>query len=397
MDNQTVFLLDMDAFFASVEERENPELKGKPVVVVGSASLRSVVCAANYAVRKFGVHSAMPFTQAIRLCPQAQVITARPELYRETSRRIFKICETFTDLIEISSIDECYMNMTHTADRFGGPVEAASKIKADILSTEKLTCTIGIGPNKMLAKLVAGMKKPDGLSQITMQDIPRIFETLPVSRMHGIGGKTAAKLKSMGITTAAHLANAARSTLRREFGAYGDKLADMARGIDDSPVVPYYESPPPKSISNEHTLDANTSDIEVLKRNLHFLSEQVAGRLRKSGFSARTVGITVRFSDLQRITRSKTLLDSTDDGLAIYHAVLPLLDEAMKVHRPVRLIGVSTGNLLQGTQQQGLFDDKKKKQLINAVDALNEKLGKIALKPASLVDITQNDHITFKG
>jgi DNA polymerase-4 len=387
----------MDAFFASVEERDNPSLKGQPVIVVGSASPRSVVCAANYEVRKYGVHSAMPFTQAMRLCPHVQVIKARPKVYREASRCVFSLCETLTDLIEISSIDECYMNMTPTAERFGGPVEAACALKDKILAEEKLTCTIGIGPNKMLAKLAAGMKKPDGLSQITTLDIPYLFASLPVSRLHGIGGKTASKLESMGVTTAASLGNLDRAMLCRMFGKYGDRLADMGRGIDESPVVPYYDSPPPKSISHEHTLESNTRDTEILKRTLYSLSEQVACRLRKNELSARTVGITVRFSNLERITRSKTLADATDDGLAIYHAVLTLLDEALRNSKPVRLIGVYTGNLVQGAIQQGLFDDPRKKQLTDVVDALNQKMGKIAVKPASLVDTVSNDHITFKG
>ncbi len=387
----------MDAFFASVEERENPELAGKPVIVVGSASPRSVVCAANYEVRKYGVHSAMPFTQAMRLCPNAQVITAHPTIYRETSRHVFAICETFTDLIEISSIDECYMNMTPTAERFGGPIEAARALKNKILEAERLTCTIGIGSNKMLAKLAAGMKKPDGLSQITADDIDRIFASLPVSQLHGIGEKTALRLESIGITTAAALGNANRATLRRMFGKYGDRLADMGRGIDESPVVPYYDSPPPRSISHEHTLDSNTRDTELLKRTLHYLSERVASRLRKKGLSARTVGLTLRFDNLQRITRSKTLVEATDDGLEIYHAVGELLDEALENPRPVRLIGVATGNLASGTSQQNLFDDTRKKRLSVVVDALNEKMGKIAVKPASLVDSVQNDHITFRG
>lgn len=387
----------MDAFFASVEERENPGLKGKPVIVVGSASPRSVVCAANYAVRKYEVHSAMPYTQAMRLCPHAEVITARPGLYRETSRRVFAICETFTDLIEISSIDECYMNLTPTAERFGGPIEAALSLKSAILDAEKLTCTIGIGPNKMLAKLAAGMNKPDGLSQITARDVQSLFASLPISALHGIGDKTASKLKSIGVTTAASLGNIDRAILRRMFGKNGDRLADMGRGIDESLVVPYYNSPPPKSVSHEHTLESNTHDTELLKRTLHSLSEQVARRLRKDGLSARTVGITVRFSNLERITRSRTLNDPTDDAFAIYQAVLALLDGVLKNPRPVRLIGVSTGNLVQGAIQQGLFDDPKKRHLTDVVDALNDRMGKIMVKPASLVDTVQDDHITFQG
>ena len=395
--DRTIFLLDMDAFFASVEERENPELKGKPVMVVGSASPRSVVCAANYEIRKFGVHSAMPYTRALRLCPHAQVVTAHPRLYRDTSRRVFAICESFTDMLEISSIDECYMDMTPTAQRFGGAMEAGRLLKAKILEEELIACTIGIGPNKLLAKLAAGMSKPDGLCQIATQDIPDLFASLPVQKLHGIGAKTAAALKSIGVTTAAEMGAFDRVILHGMFGVYGDRLSDMGRGIDHSPVIPYYVSPLPKSVSNERTLGEDTRDVEFLRKALRSLAEQVARRLRKHELSARTVGITVRFGDLQRITRSATLPEATDDGLAIYHAVLPLMGTAMKDRRAIRLIGVFTGNLAQGAIQQGLFDDPKKRRLTSVVDALNDRLGKTAVKPASLVDIHHHDHITFKG
>jgi DNA polymerase-4 len=392
-----VFLIDMDAFFASVEERENPDLKGKPVIVVGSASPRSVVCAANYEARKYGVHSAMPFTKAKRLCPHVEVVTARAGLYRQVSRSIFSICETFTDLLEISSIDECYMDMTPTAQRFGGPLAAGRLLKEKILETEGLTCTIGIAPNKLLAKLAAGMKKPNGLSRIALADIPGVFSTLPISALHGVGEKTAARLMSMGITTALALGAADRATLRKVFGVYGDRLADMGRGLDGSPVVPYYARPQAKSVSHEHTLGDDTRDMALLKRTLHYLSERVAYRLRKGGFCAGTVGIVLRFSNMQRITRSRTISDCTDDGLAIYHAVQPLLTEAMRDPRPVRLIGVSAGSLTQEITQQGLFDDPKRKCLSGVIDTVNEKLGKMAIRPASLVDPDKGDHITFRG
>ena len=395
--DRIIFLLDMDAFFASVEEREDPELKEHPVIVVGSTSTRSVVCAANYKVRKYGVHSAMAYSKAIRLCPHAKVITARPELYRATSRRIFTICETFTDLVEISSIDECYLDMAPTAERFGGALEAARSLKQRILTEEGLTCTIGIAPNKMLAKLAASMKKPDGLYQVTAQDVPSLLADLPVSEINGIGDKTAAKLKSIGVSTAGLLATVDRSVLCRMFGKNGDWLADVSRGIDHSPVVPYYNSPMPKSVSNELTLESNTHDVELLRRTLRSLAEQVASSLRKSRLSAKTVGLTLRYSNFERITRSKTLIDTTDDGFVIYQSILPLLDTALRGSRAVRLIGVFTANLTPGAAQQALFDDPKKKCLTEAVDAMNAKLGKIAVKPASLVNIDHDDHITFKG
>jgi nucleotidyltransferase/DNA polymerase involved in DNA repair len=380
-----VFLLDMDAFFASVEERENPALKGKPVIVVGSLSPRSVVSAANYEVRKYGVHSAMGYTQAMRLCPHAEVVTVRHGLYHEISQRVFKICETFTDMIEISSIDECYMDLTAVEARHGGAMEAGQRMKREIFRTEQLTCTIGIGPNKLLAKLASEMQKPDGLCRITQADLPVLLATLPISSLHGIGAKTADKLKSMGITTAAALGTADRPTLRRVFGTYGDRLSDMGRGFDDSPIIPYYNQEPPKSVSHEHTLDADTRDVELLRRTLHYLAERVAYRLRKAGLSARNVGITVRFNNMQRITRSRTIPDSTDDGLTIYREVLPLLDAAMRDPRPVRLIGISTGSLLNGVIQQSLFDDPRRRQLTAVVDRLNEKYGKMRVKPASLL------------
>lgn len=397
MADRIVFLLDMDAFFASVEERENPELKGKPVVVVGSASPRSVVCAANYAVRKFGVHSAMGYTQAIRLCPHAEVITAHPTLYREVSRHVFTICETFTDQIEIASIDECYMDMTHMVDRFGGASNLARLIKEKIRAEEGVTCTIGIGPNKLLAKLAAGLDKPDGLTEITREGIRDLFSTMPISKLHGIGEKTAARLRSMGLTTAASLGDADRESMRRRFGPSGDRLVDMGQGIDDAPIIPYYLHTPAKSISHEHTLSEDTRDIELLRRTLHYLSEKVAYRLRKAGQSARTATLVVRFNNFQRITRAHTLSDPTDDGLTLYHAAIALLDEALTDSKPVRLIGIAAGNLVNGIVQGGLFTDPRRKQVTNVVDSLNEKFGKKSVVSASLIDAKVRDHITFKG
>ena len=392
-----VFLLDMDAFFASVETRERPELAGKPVMVVGSASPRSVVCAANYEIRKFGVHSAMSYTQAIRLCPHAEVIPAQPAFYRQASRNVFAICETLTDMVEISSIDECYMDMTHTAARFGGAEEAGKLLKKLIYDREGLTCTIGIAPNKLLAKLAAGLQKPDGLSQITTEDLPKLFETLPLISLYGIGAKTEAKLRSMGITTAASLGRASRYRLQKAFGVLGDRLADMGRGIDESPVVPYYARPIEKSISHETTLEEDTSDMQQLGRMLHYLAEQVAFRLRKKGLTAATVGVVGRYSNLQRTTRSHTLAERTDDGLVLYQAALPLLEDILSTGSSVRLVGISAAGLTDEILQPGLFNDDKRKTLIETIDTINEKLGKTALKPASLLKAQKRDHITFKG
>ncbi len=387
----------MDAFFASVEERENPDLVGKPVIVVGSASPRSVVCAANYAVRKFGVHSAMSVSLAKRLCPHAEVVTARPSLYRQASKNVFSICETFTDLLEISSIDECYMDMTPTEERFGGALEAARMLKEKIQKTERLTCTIGVAPNKLLAKLAAGMNKPNGLFRILPADIQGILATLPLSALHGIGKKTESRLMSMGFTSAADLGRADRVRLRREIGVTGDRLVDMGQGVDDSPVVPYYERPPAKSISHESTLSEDTVDIELLKRNLYYLSERVAHRLRKQGVAAGTLGLVLRFGDLRRITRSRTISEPTDDGLVIYQSVLPLLEEVLKTPMPIRLIGVSASSLAGGVTQLGLFEDSKRSCLMEVVDEVNEKFGKTAIRPASLLNADKRDHITFKG
>jgi DNA polymerase-4 len=387
----------MDAFFASIEQRENPSLLGRPVIVVGSGSPRSVVCAASYEARTYGVHSAMPSVQAARLCPQAAVVPANPRLYRDVSRSVFSICESFTDMLEISSIDECYMDMTGTAERFGGAMNAGRMIKDRVRREEGLTCTVGIGPGKLVAKLAAGMKKPDGLYQIRRGDIPALFRALPLSKLHGIGSKTAAKLKSMGITTAGSLGRVDRKVLVRVFGIMGETLADMGAGVDNSPVVPYYLRPRAKSVSHEHTLEKDTRDVEMLKRTLHYLSEQVAYRLRKQGLYAKNVGLTLRFRDLERVTRSRTINRATDDGLLIYRTAQELLDAALKDPRPIRLIGVAAGSLEEGVAQYGLFDDPRRKTLAEVVDGLNGRFGSMSVKPASLLDVEPGDHITFKG
>ncbi len=388
---RTIMLVDMNAFFAGIEQQCNPLLRGKPVIVGGPAGSRSVVSAASYEARPYGIRSGMPVAEALARCPEVILVQGNLRKYIDVSRRIFKICGDYTDLLEVYSVDECFLDVTPTQQLFGGAEEIGRRIKQRIRAELGLTCSVGIAPNKILAKLAAEMHKPDGLTRIRREEVAGLLEDLPVEELHGIGAKVATRLTSIGIRTAGSLGRAPRELLRREFGVYGDILHLMGRGEYDPPVAPYYDQPDIKSVGHSHTLPRNTRDPNVLARQLLRLSEMVGRRLREQDYAGRTVTLVIRYSDMHTFTRRKSIEEHIDDGYRIYTEALSILRQLPPDGRAVRLIGVSVSNLVKGTRQLSLFSDERRRRILKAVDAINDRYGEFTIRPASLVEMKAAD------
>lgn len=384
--NRTILLVDMNSFFASVEQQCNPSLRGKPIAVGGPAGSRSVVSAASYEARPFGVRSGMPVMEALSRCPDLILVHGDMRKYVDVSRRVFKICGDYTDLLEIYSIDECFMDVTPTIGHFGGARNIALEVKRRIRKELGLTCSVGIGPNKVLAKLASGMQKPDGLTEIQPERVREVLESLPVEKLHGIGEKVSSRLKKMGIKTAGTLGRMSVERLKREFGVYGEALHAMGNGNFETPVVPYYDQPDIKSVGHSHTMGRNTRDWNVLSRNLLKLSEMVGRRLREKGFSGRTISLVVRYGDMHTFSRQRSLGEYIDDGYAIYQVALSILAEQSNDKRAIRLLGVSVSNLTKDARQLNLFSSERYRKLLDAMDAINDRYGEFTIRRASLVD-----------
>ncbi|MFQ5795052.1 MAG: DNA polymerase IV [Candidatus Bipolaricaulia bacterium] len=375
LPSRKIIHVDMDAFYASVEQRDRPELKDTPVIVGGLGG-RGVVAAASYEARRFGVHSAMPMARARKLCPQATFLAARIGYYREISEQIRHIFRAYTSLVEPISLDEAFLDVTHSPH---GPVTSlAQQIKARIGEETDLTCSIGVAPNKFLAKLASDMKKPDGLVVIRPDQIEARLAPLPVNKIWGVGEATEKKLHAIGVRTIGALRNVPRRTLKEQFGKYGARLYHLARGIDDRPVEPERE---PKSISREVTFETDVRNPDRIVRTLHELSDAVAQKLRESRLNGRTVQIKVRFPDFTTITRSTTLNVPTHATEVIRDEVVALFANKMarRHGRGIRLLGVGVVNLSQQKSQPlqlplPLFQEQSAKQ--TEIDRLLDKLQK---------------------
>lgn len=347
--------VDMDAFYASIEQRDNPTLRGKPVIVGGRPEERGVVAAASYEARRFGVHSAMPTARALRLCPKAILIRGRMGYYAEIAGQIREILRSFTPLVEPLSLDEAFLDVTGSERLFGHAEQMAREIKRRIREEVKLTCSVGIAPNKFLAKLASDLKKPDGFVVVHPQEIEGFLENLPVSRLWGVGPATEERLRARGISTIGDLQQIPRNELIGEFGKWGAALFELARGIDERPVTAEREV---KSISRETTFANDLYQFNELRKVLFELAEEVARDLREEGLKARTVQIKVRFADFTTITRSVTLKESSDATRLIREAARLLLEHKVDLSgRGVRLVGVGVSNLeIPTTGQLVLFE-----------------------------------------
>lgn len=378
---RVIMHVDMDAFYASIEQRDRPELKGKPVIVGSDpkgGKGRGVVSAASYEARAYGVHSAQPISQAFRKCPHGVFVPVRGRRYAEVSRRIMAVFHDCTPDVQPISLDEAFLNLTGTERLLGKPEEVGWRIKQRILDEVQLTCSVGIAPNKLLAKMASEEKKPDGFFVLKPEDVMDYLKPLPIRKLWGVGQKTEIRLADLGIHTIGQLASYPEQVLVNWFGKGGSFLWQSAHGQDYSPVLPYREC---KSISNERTFFQDTTDIREIRNTLLFLSEKVAFRCRKKKLKGKTIMVKVRFSDFSTRVMHHTLVEPTDLDQVIFEEVMARL-ETLNWFLPVRLLGVGVSQLTEAVEhQEDLFvqTDNRHQSINSAVDRIKLKFGEHAI------------------
>ncbi len=380
----TILHIDMDAFYASVEEMDNPSLRGKPVIVGGQAR-RGVVSAASYAARKFGVHSAMPMMRAMNLCPQAIVVSPRMGRYSEISSAIFQIFHRFTPLVEGLSIDEAFLDVGASQSLFGDGETIARTIKKAIRDELDLPASAGVAPNKFVAKIASDLGKPDGLLVVKDHEVPQFLAPLPIERMWGVGPKTAPKIHALGLHTFGDIARAEAHVLQNLIGTWGVEIRALARGEDFRDVVPGREA---KSISAESTYENDLLGREAIEATLLAHASKIAQRLYAENFEARTVTVKLKYGDFSLVTRRITADDPISDTTSLYAAACGLLDKC-DLSRGIRLTGLGVSGLMERGGPRGLFADpraKKFEKLEEVVARAGAKFGEGALERARLVD-----------
>ena len=394
----TILHVDMDAFYASVEVRDRPELEGRPVVVGGSAEGRGVIAAASYEARAFGVHSAMPTKRALELCPELVLLPPDFDRYTSASRQVMEIFRSFTPLVEPLSLDEAFLDVSGSERLFGDAEEIGHRIKDDILRETGLVASVGVAPTKFLAKLASDLDKPDGFRVIRHGEERAVLDPLPVSKIFGVGPRTAKRLNGLGVRTIGDLASRPRKVVARQFGASAIWIHDLAHGIDPRRVTPRREE---KSHGMERTFAEDISDREELRALLMTFSEEVAFHLRDKGLRGKTVTLKARFSDFRTITRTKTLPFATNLGPRIFSVAGELLDRIDD--RPLRLLGVQVSRLEDVRQpvQETLFNGamaepssredfmasaEKLAKVTPSLDKLRRKFGRGVVVPATILD-----------
>ncbi len=392
---RVILHIDMDAFYASVEQMDNPLLKGQPVIVGGTTN-RGVVSAASYEARKYGVHSAMPIFQARRKCPRGVFLPVRMGRYKEVSRRVMQVLEGFSPLVEQISIDEAYMDATGGERLFGTPADLGREVKQRIGRTTSLTCSIGIAPNKFLAKVASDMDKPDGLTIIRPDQVQEFIARLPIEKVPGVGEKMAKGLRKCGVRFLGDVTRVSENLLTRESGKFGARLLSLARDLDGPPVVPFNEA---KSVSSEQTLGEDTSDREILKKHLLMESERVGKRLRAKALKGSTVTLKLKRADFTLVTRSVTLEKPTGSTETIYRRGLELLED-LEPHGKARLIGIGVSKLTTrdgspvqmdlfngGSEPEGAWEEVER-----AMDTIKERFGGKAITRGSVLPEDMKSH-----
>lgn len=384
----------MDEFFAAVEKLDRPELAGKPLLIGGDPRGRGVVSTASYEARPFGCRSAMPMSTAIRLCPHAVVLPVRYDRYRQLSNQIFAILEQFSPLVEPLSIDEAFLDVTG-CQRLLGPAEhIAAEIKRIIRQETQLTASVGVAPNKFLAKLASDLRKPDGLVAISEENVHNVLDPLPASKIWGVGPAGAKELEKLNVCTIGQLRLLPEKMLADRFGDWGLHCHRLARGIDDRPVTPDSQA---KSIGQEETFPQDVAEMEELRAVLLGHVQEVARRLRRQGLSARTVTLKLRYGDFTTLTRAKTLPEPTDVTDTLWQTAREIFDAwAGRNFRPLRLLGMTASGLGgQAGRQLGLFQDDRQKmqeRLDEATDSIAERFGRKAItRGPARTDAETND------
>jgi DNA polymerase IV len=378
--SRTVFHVDMDAFFVSVEELFDPSLKGKPVVVGGQRDERGVVAAASYEARKFGVHSAMPLRTAAKLCPQAVFVDGHPDRYRTCSEKVHRVLESFTPQVEMASIDEAYLDMSGTERLHGPALLAAHKLHQKMKAETQLNCSIGIGTSRLVAKVCSGKAKPHGILYAVPGQEAKFLAPLDVRDIPGVGKVTEQKLHAMGVLTVGDLARFDESFLEQNLGKWGVALAGKARGEDaggwfDGEIGDLEAA---KSISHEHTYNQDTANVEQIEATLMRLSEMVGRRLRESQFHARTLQLKLRYKDFTTITRARTVEAPTQLDNEIYQTVRSLFHANWRKGGEVRLLGVQASGFAELSAQGDFLEDQGREKWQNALlaaDRLRDRFG----------------------
>ncbi len=390
--NRVILHVDMDAFFASVEQREHPEFRGKPVIVGADPKEgkgRGVVSTCSYEARAFGVHSALPISTAYQRCPQGIYVRPNGKLYSQISKEMFQIFYEFTDAVEPLSIDEAFLDVTGSQKLFGSGPDIARLIKKRIREKEGITASVGVAPNKYLAKIASDLEKPDGLVVVPEDRILEFLFPLDIARLWGAGKHTQDKLRKLGINTIGDLARFPLNILNEKFGKMGKHFYNLAHGIDNRPVK---AGEGVKSVSNEHTFSKDTADQDKLKQTLLYLSDKTGYRLRKKSLKGKTIHLKLRYGNFKTITRNKTLMSATDSTQRIFSIVESLFEQNYQSGRPVRLLGVGISGFMDSASNQlSLFDEQSEKseKLDQVQDLLSNRFGrKIIARAESLPPVS---------
>jgi DNA polymerase-4 len=378
---RAIIHVDMDAFYASVEQRDNPSLRGKPLIVGGHAQ-RGVVLAASYEVRPFGVRSAMPMARALKLAPDAVVVPPRFSAYTEASEQVFAIFERYTPLVEALSLDEAFLDVTASVSLFGAPAQIARRIRSETAAELSLPASAGIAPVKFVAKIASDLAKPNGQREVRAEDTIAFLAALPLSRLWGVGPKTEERLKRAGLRTIGDVAAQDVIWLEEQLGALGRHIWELARGHDPRAVVPDRAA---KSVGAEDTFEEDLAGLDLLRPRVHAQALRLGRRLRRAGIQGRIVQLKVKFSNFSVITRRAPLPSPTDDGQVLYHTALELLERAHG-GRPVRLTGVSIEPDTTDARQLALFDPPvpRSAELNAALDRIAERFGPGSITTADL-------------
>jgi len=396
-----ILLVDMDAFFASVEQANHPYLRGRAVIVCGDPGRRGVVTAASYEARPSGVRAGMPLAQARRLCPQAEYVEGNPRKYVEKSLELLELFLTYTPDVEPFSVDEAFLDLGRLGDRGATPEAAAAiarEIQQRIADEHGLGASIGVAPNKLIAKMASGVQKPRGLTVLDEEGFRRLFWPQEAQALWGVGPKMAEHLSRMGLRTVGDLGRADPAILEQAFGVIGPQLREAAWGHDQSPVIPYHEGVDPKSMGHEVTLPEDCRDAEFLEGTLLRLADQVARRLRGDGFAGRTVILKLRDHAFRTITRQRALAEAIDDHAALFEVARGLWRANWK-GEPLRLLGVSVSHLEprgEGEQTELFASDDRARALRDALDRVRDRLGESSVVPAgSLTHRRPLGHVPF--